>query len=149
MDITTNKAYLGDVLVYEKTSDNLVLNSTFDDSSNLSLESAWSVAGGVLFFDNSKTSRFTAYLSQIISSGETVEVTFDVLNGGGDANFEILMRDSSTGANETYVSFADYPDGTGQTVQFQLVGDRDQLRFRASATNGGSFSFDNITLRIL
>lgn len=58
----------------------LILNTTFDDASNLTLDSAWSIAGGVAHYNRTTNNYIKYVISQDILNGDEFTISFDISN---------------------------------------------------------------------
>jgi len=143
------KIYLGSNVVYEVGgSSNIILNGTFDDDTNLTLDAArFAVAGGTLNFNRTGSGGALFELSQDIVDGDEFTVTFDISNIT-NAGARFLMHAGATTSGELMQTYVPYLDGVGHTFNYTHSGvTRSQVLMTASTSgSGGEYSFDNFTM---
>jgi len=122
------------------------LNGTFDNSSNLTVPSTWTVTGGVANYNGSGEDHFVFTLSENIVSGDEIEISLDVSNSSGASRFRFQY---GGGSGETLVPTAIRGDGT-YTFTHTLTtteGNADLISIRGSNSGGGgSFTIDNVSV---
>ena len=124
-------------------SSNLILNSTFDDATNLTLDSSLTVSEGTLNFDDSANGDAVFALRENIVSGSTYNVSVEQL-GGSPARISLY---ASNGTTEWLIlaQALRYYDQT-LTASYTHTGvDATQFILRADKDAGGTtFGIDNV-----
>ena len=121
----------------------LVLNGVFDDSSNLTLGSSWTVSGGTATYDAVEDDSQLKLDLTTLTDGNTYDLTFDVIGDGG--RMEVKASGDNFLTAQTISSFTDRDAGT-YTISFTANDDHTIIRFRGDNGSGGAFSLDNISL---
>jgi len=119
----------------------LILNGTFDDSSNLSVDPDWSIGSGVASYGGLVLNDDLILDLTTLTSGQTYDLTFTTTN---DARFELKASPDGFAIAQTLTAFVTYAAGT-HTVTFTADNNHTQIRFRGS-TSGSAFDLDNVSL---
>jgi len=142
---TTNDGAFTDssaITVTAVAATNIILNSTFDDASNLTLGNGWSVVTGELFFNDGFDNALVTFATSedIVDTGN-YDLDFDILNGGTN-RFAVLVNGVEV------VAATNYPTALGQTVNFTFSGVAiSSIVLRANNSAGATaFYMDNVTL---
>jgi hypothetical protein len=126
---------------------NLVSNGTFDDATDLTFDTEWTISGGTANFDDLGESKVLTFaLSEDIIVGETYNLTFDVVSTNlGDARIGIWA--GTRFDEQMNAPTPNYGVGTISFNYTHTVADRSILTFAASnSAGGGEFSIDNVVL---
>jgi hypothetical protein len=140
---------LGEFKLYDyiAPASNLILNSTFDDSSNVTISTDWSITGGVAVYthgDGSKTVDWD--LSENMVAGNSYNFTLDILNlVSGDARFQILVNQG--GSWVQIFSNTNYNSGVDVNITAPAGADSTQIRILTSSV-ASSFDIDNASLTL-
>jgi len=135
---------VGSVIPEEPT--NLNLNSTFDDATNLTLDSCFSVSGGTLNFDDSASGDAIFALSENMVSGTTYEVTVEQLTGS-PAGIALIASNGTT--EWTIIGMTYRYNVQTITTSYTHTGvDATQFILRATKDAGASaFAVDNVVVK--
>lgn len=143
------KMYFGSTLVLDNsvvTPTNIVLNSTFDDGSNITFDfnGRWSVSGGQLNYNAlADEEAVSLALSEDIVDGGEYDITFDVIPVG-TCRFAIRVGGESgtvVAGNTVYSSGSNtvsYTHSGGSVNSLTLLG--------SNSAGGGEFNLDNVTV---
>jgi hypothetical protein len=124
---------------------NIVLNSTFNDDSNITYESGkWVFTGGTLNYEWDDTYS-TLTLSDNISSGDNLEIKFDITTVEASKNARVEI--SANNGADIIQALTDRGAGS-YTVNVTYTGATTNLLSLQGADygGGGTFSIDNLTL---
>lgn len=143
------KIYKGNTLVFDIVPEvsNIVLNGTYDDSSDLTVPATWTIGSGVAHYTRTGSDFFIHNTSENIVQGDTLRFTFDISNAtlsGARLQFHL-----GSGSGETIQPFTLYSNGT-HTFDYTITGLSDNgtvFNLRGSSSGGGGeFDLDNLTI---
>ena len=119
---------------------NLVTNGTFDSTDNWTVQSHWSVSGGVAIYND--TGNSALYQSVSFKQGSSYRLRFNISNASTTAR---LWIGNLAGTN-AYVGGGYQSLSNGSyDYTFTVSQDESELKFFAH-TDGGTFSLDNVVL---
>lgn len=132
------------VSAYIPPSANIILNSTFDDTSNITYDDPpFTVAGGVVSL-SSGIGNVTFELSQDIVASQNYTLNLDILNGTGTSRFRLFVNQADTFVE--VVGNTTYADGN-VSIPFTAPSGVDSYQIRiATSSAATAFDFDNVTL---
>lgn len=126
---------------------NLIINGTFDNANNLYLEnSAWTVSGGVAYFDSTVTSRIGFETTQTLNTTAHT-LTFEISNTSATSlQFELVYFD----AGGNYISkggFITYSpvSGNNYSIPFTPPANTGDVRIDLSGSTG-VLDLDNVVI---
>lgn len=141
------KAYIGtqEVLNEVPVDSNLILNGTFDNADNLTVPATWNLTGGTANYTRAGEDFFILELSENITIGDTIELTFDISNTTL-SGARLRVHISDVGA-EYIAEMAMYQNGNHTVTHTITTDTSDKISIRGSNSGGGGeFSLDNVTL---
>jgi len=142
---TSNDGGFADTSIITVTSEistGLILNGTFNDDLNLTLERGWSLVENELYFDDGQDNTDATFVTSLdLITGEDYELSFDITNGNAN-RFSIVID------NVVVVPTTFYPTSLGQTVTFTNTSSTlPAITVRASNSAGATaFYLDNVSL---
>jgi hypothetical protein len=144
----TYKYHRGDnttVSAYVDPSSNIILNTTFDDATNVTHDADYNITGGEAVYTHSGGFQwFTFNLSEDMIAGETYTFTMDITNlVSGDARFKIYINQG--GSDVQIFNNANYNSGVNIEITVPAGSNATQLKMY-TASSSSSFNFDNGTL---
>ena len=129
---------------------NLIVNSTFDDSTNLTLQAAWTISAGTANYDRTANQTIIFDLNDTLNASDVVTLTLDVSNITRDGARIFVYEGSGTGGQQMTVTSEFLLDGTDQdlVLNHTIVGNgiTTITIMGTNNNNGGEFSIDNIEL---
>lgn len=125
----------------------LILNGTFDNTTNLTFDANFSIAGGVAVFTTNGVS--TTYLHFGISSNLTASTnytcTFTILNGTGTSRLRLYVRQG--GGDVSVSSNVTHANGS-VVINFTAPAGADSTRMSIGVSSlATSFDLDNVSLK--
>ena len=143
------KVYLGNNLILDNSTPSFInLNSTFDDDSDLTYEAAWSISGGTANYNRSSNHDLIFHLSEDIQTGDSLSITFDIINPTLAGARAVIYAGSGTNG-EVIQGTTIYDTADTYTVNHTLTSTSATNRITILGTNnasGGQFSIDNVQI---
>lgn len=128
---------------------NYIMNKTLDDSSNVILDSAWSVANGVATYDKSASNAIEFSFIRNLPDGSDYDITFDMASVGTQGNFKIELTTPSSGGYEVKEWGAVTEQvGLNYTGTYTLGTDSDGLLITGTTASPDNFDIDNVVMKI-
>ncbi|MBV7268362.1 hypothetical protein [Winogradskyella luteola] len=124
----------------------LIVNGTFDDSSDLTFNSPpWTVSGGVASFDDSAVDSIEFAITDNLANGTDYKLTLDLVSSETQGRFSVEVFGASAGWAQV-VSFATYTEGSlSIPINFNQGEIITGFRLNAS-TSSDAFTIDNVSL---
>jgi len=147
-----NKSYVGTTQVFGEVvvaPTNLILNGTFEDTTNISLDNGWSwdsPSESLYFTDGFDNADAVFTTSEDIVAGD-YEITFDIISAIQTNNARIAIQVNGTNV----VALLFYGRDTTQTLPFTYSGAASSvIEIRGSnSAGGGDFYIDNVSLVVV
>jgi len=147
------KAYLGTTEIFGGNvtpafDSGLIINGTFDDASNLTLGSAWSIANGVASFDDTVTGNIIFdVVDGVIPDYTDYTITFTISNATTVARVRPGIFEEGQGT-VPMAEYANLSNGTYSISFTYAQGINGEKAAITASTGGGSFDIDNVSLTI-